>query len=180
MVTLSFLSAPEHVKAEAVRRLLYAGALAKEIAPYAISITRLYLTFIGALARGFMGPRASCYIDLQYLFYAPFGMVFASNDRFHRDLWGATSGRNSFAWGADLKADLSARVAIRKNPDDASERFPVELPGSIINQLWKRYIKHYPTPAETLRKPETIDDLEPDVRDAILRAGKVFDEMAEC
>lgn len=37
----------------------------KDLAPYAASVLRLYLTFIGRLGRGFIGPRPSHYVDLQ-------------------------------------------------------------------------------------------------------------------
>ncbi len=63
----------------------------RDLAPYAASVLRLYLTFIGGLGRGFIGPRPSHYVDLQYLFYAPFCMVFVSSDKFHREMWPATA-----------------------------------------------------------------------------------------
>lgn len=75
----------------------------KDLCTYAASILRLYLTFIGGLGRGFIGPRPSHYIDLQYLFYAPFCMAFVSSDKFHRELWPAVSGESTFVWGPDLK-----------------------------------------------------------------------------
>jgi hypothetical protein len=53
-----------------------------EFAPYAASVLRLFLTFVCGLARGFIGPRPTNYIDLQYLYYSPFCMVFVSNFKF--------------------------------------------------------------------------------------------------
>jgi hypothetical protein len=85
----------------------------KDLCPYAASVLRLYLTFIGGLGRGFIGPRPSHYVDLQYLFYAPFCMVFVSSDKFHRDMWPATSGENTFIWGPDLKKELQQRIEMR-------------------------------------------------------------------
>src|SRR5258708_40133751 len=82
-----------------------------EFAPYAASVLQLFLTFVCGLARGFIGPRPTNYIDLQYLYYSPFCMVFVSNDKFHREIWRATSGAHSFAWGQDLKDDLRRRIA---------------------------------------------------------------------
>jgi hypothetical protein len=44
------------------------GCKIASVAPYAASILRLYLTFVGCIAKGLIGPRASHYADLQYLF----------------------------------------------------------------------------------------------------------------
>src|SRR6266849_3782390 len=84
-----------------------------EFAPYAGSVIRLFLAFTCGLARGFIVPRPTNYIDLQYLYYSPFCMVFVSNDKFHREMWRATSGVHTFLWGQDLKDDLRRRIAIR-------------------------------------------------------------------
>src|SRR5712691_11652366 len=84
-----------------------------EFAPYAASVIRLFLAFASGLARGFIGPRSTNYTDLQYLYYSPFCMVFVSNDKFHREMWRATSGVHTFLWGQDVKDDLRRRIAIR-------------------------------------------------------------------
>jgi hypothetical protein len=99
----------------------------KDLCPYAASVLRLYLTFIGGLGRGFIGPRPSHYIDLQYLFYAPFCMVLVSSDKFHREMWPATSGENTFVWGPDLKKELQQRIEMRSNmteQEKQEQRFP--------------------------------------------------------
>lgn len=149
-ITLSFLHAPTLIKNLVFKRLLgRPGFLAKELAPYASSIVRLYLTFIGGLARGFIGPRPSHYLDLQYLFYVPFCMVFVSADKFHREMWRATSGINTFVWGEDLKSDLASRVTVRKQMTTKERKvkakqyglYPVEVEGSVISDVWRRYMR---------------------------------------
>lgn len=182
-ITLSFLRAPTPVKNPVFKLLLdQPGCLAKDLAPYASSIVRLYLTFVGGLARGFIGPRPSHYIDLQYLFYAPFCMVFVSGDRFHREMWGATSGINTFAWGQDLKNDLASRVTVRKQMTAEERRakakeygfYPFEVEGSVITDVWRRYMR----PKEQVLRPtqaKTIEHLEPDTREMIKNAMKEFD-----
>jgi hypothetical protein len=110
----------------------------RDFAPYAASVLKLYLSFIGGLGRGFIGPRPSHYVDLQYLFYAPFCMVFVSEDKFHGEMWQAASGRSTFVWGHDLKADLNVRFAARKEMTEEQliahgEKYgfyPVEIEGS--------------------------------------------------
>jgi hypothetical protein len=157
----------------------------KDLAPYAASVLCLYLTFIGGLGRGFIGPRPSHYIDLQYLFYAPFCMVFVSSDKFHREMWPATSGVNTFVWGPDLKKELGQRIEIySKLPDDERRQhgypfFPPEIPNSIIHQVWQKYIRLPLTgfnPKNEKGEPKTIDDLEPEIRERLKAADRAIDE----
>ena len=182
---LSFVQASEGPKTLAYKLLLdQSYTRIRDFAPYAASVLKLYLSFIGGLARGFIGPRPSHYLDLQYLFYAPFCMVFASADKFHRELWPATAGINTFVWGQDLKSDLAARTTKRKEMTEEQRKahgekysfYPIELAGSITNELWRRYMR---PPEEILpqrRQTKTIDDLEPEVRDLIQRAAREFDK----
>jgi hypothetical protein len=182
---LAFVQAPEDVKTLAYKlQLEQRYTRIRDFAPYAASVLKLYLSFIGGLARGFVGPRPSHYVDLQYLFYAPFSMVFVSGDKFQRELWPATAVVNTFVWGQDLKTDLTRRVALRKEMTQEqlkaySEKYsfyPIEIEDSITNDLWKRYMRP-PTDVVAPRRPaETIDDLEPEVRSAIKGAIREFDE----
>ena len=185
---LGFLQLPEEAKALAYKPLLESRyGRVVDYAPYAASIVKIYLSFVGGLARGFIGPRPSHYVDLQYLFYAPFCMVFVSADKFHRAMWPATAGINTVVWGPELKEDLTRRIAVRLNMTEEQLRahaqqygfYPIELDGSITNGLWKRYMR---PPEEVLiprPEAETIDDLEPEVRDRLKRAMKAFDKDAD-
>lgn len=163
----------------------------KDLAPYAASVLRLYLTFLGGLGRGFVGPRTSHYIDLQYLFYAPFCMAFVSADKFHRELWPATSGVNTFVWGPALKAELRQRVELERKIRQQNEQrptfpfFPEELQGSVIHSLWQRYIvvpmgdfqpPGVPRRNRPVKQARTIDDLEPEIRDQIKAATRIVDD----
>jgi hypothetical protein len=135
---LAFVNAPSEPGMFALH-LFHAGLMPrlKDLAPYAASVLRLYLTFVGGLARGFIGPRPSNYIDLQYLFYAPFCMVFVSSDKFHREMWPATSGVNSFVWGPDLKSDLKKRVATGAKGEEAVHASEEDS----IDALWRVYMR---------------------------------------
>jgi hypothetical protein len=148
-------------------------------------VLRLYLTFIGGLGRGFIGPRPSHYVDLQYLFYAPFCMVFVSSDKFHREMWPATSDVNTFVWGPDLKKELQQRIQIYSALSEQERRahgypfFPVEIPDSIIHQVWQKYIRLPLTgfnPKDAEGEPKTIDDLEPEIQEHLKEAGRVLDD----
>jgi hypothetical protein len=178
-IALSLLRAPEEMRNFVFQRMLdRPGADVEALAPYAASILKLYLTFVGGLARGFIGPRPSHYADLQYLFYAPFCMLFVSSDKFHRDLWPAASGINSFAWGPDLKTELANRIATRKQMSleerEAAAKengfYPIELPGSIITDAWRKYMRPKEEIIRPLGRAKTIDDLEPEIRDLMRRA----------
>jgi len=183
-IVLAFVRAPEDAKALAYKlRLEERYTRIRDFAPYANSVLKLYLCFIGGLARGFLGPRPSHYVDLQYLFYAPFCMVFVSGDKFHRELWPATAGINTFIWGADLKRDLAMRVAIKKQMTEEQLRahgtkhrfYPIEIEGSITNELWRRYMRPEEEVLIPRQEAQTIDELEPEIRDTIKRAMRDFD-----
>lgn len=174
----------------------------KDLCPYAASILRLYLTFMGGLGRGFIGPRPSHYLDLQYLFYAPFCMCFVSSDKFHREMWPATAGENTFIWGPDLKHELQQRVGrIRQDGEQEQKTarrypwFPDEFQSLPIHTVWQKYIilpmgDFQPTRPDRIvrppvteqtnsNKPTLIEDLEPVHRDRIKKAWRILDEAAK-
>jgi hypothetical protein len=86
----------------------------KDYAPFATSITRLTLAYQFGLTRGFIGPRRSDVCDLEYLYYAPFCKFFVSENRLHKNLWGATTTAAEFCNGSELKADLKRRAELRR------------------------------------------------------------------
>jgi hypothetical protein len=151
-----------------------------EFAPYAVSVLRLFLTFVCGLARGFIGPRPTNYIDLQYLYYSPFCMVFVSNDKFHREMWRATSGVHSFVWGQDLKDDLRRRLASRgkmnESATDATNKQDSSPPHSVITEMWGTYMR----PPEKSERPggaKTLEDLDPEIQHQFRDAMKEFERM---
>lgn len=183
-LTLAFLRAPAAV-GRFVLGLHWIGELStlKEFAPFAASVTKLYLVFIGGLARGFIGPRPSHFIDLPYLFYAPFCMVFVSADKFHRTMWTAASGTNSFVWGPDLKAELATRVALRKAKKPEEDKMPPkeisasERAVSIIDEQWRKYMRpRERTESRSRAKTQTLEDLDPEIRADFEQAFKILDE----
>jgi len=152
-----------------------------EFAPYAASVLRLFLAFVCGLARGFIGPRPTNYIDLQYLYYSPFCMVFVSNDKFHREMWRATSGVHSFVWGQDLKDDLHKRIASRGKMNECAtnatkQESSTTAPHSVIAEMWNIYMRA----AEKFDQPgkaKTFEDLDPEIQQQFRDAMKEFDRM---
>jgi hypothetical protein len=110
-----FLEAPP--AAQLLSSLLFATGTLTDVrawAPYATSVARLSMVFCCCLTLRYVTWRSTNVLDLQYLFYAPFGMVFVSHDRLHRQLWPAATTNAEFVWGADLKEDLKEYVDARK------------------------------------------------------------------
>jgi hypothetical protein len=185
---LALVRAPQDLRDLVFQRMLdHRGSTVESLASYAGSVLKLHLSYLAGLVRGFIGPRQTDHVDLQYLFYAPFCMVFASVDRLHRSLWPAASGINSFVWGPDLKRELAERIVIRENmtPEEREAKtkeygfYPIELSGSIITEVWRKYIRPKEEILPFSNPEKTIDDLEPEIRDMIKAAQRVFRENEE-
>jgi hypothetical protein len=48
--------------------------------------------------------------------------------------------------------------------------YPIELPGSIITDAWRKYMRPKEEIIRPLGRAKTIDDLEPEIRDPMRRA----------
>jgi hypothetical protein len=145
-----FLEAPP-VACTLSTRLMQAGLLpnVKAWAPYGASIARMGMVFCSCLTLKFITSRPTNVLDLQYLFYAPFGMVFVSQDKLHKQMWPATTTQATFAWGSEMKEDLRRYVAARKVTTAARERgeSPISYTkqftseNSIIARLRAKYLR---------------------------------------
>jgi hypothetical protein len=122
-----------------------------EYAPYAAHVMSVDIFFQLALGADLIGTSlASNRVDIAYLYYLPFGMVFVSSDNLHRRTAPEFLRPNqSFVWGPDLKADLHRLMDYySKLPDDLKEqglmRFapvpPLDLDESLVVQLWDRHM----------------------------------------
>lgn len=80
-----------------------------EYAPYAAFVLTVELFFYIALAANLISSkRPSNRVDIAYLFYLPFCMMFVSSDRLHRSCAPLFLRDNQeFVWGQDLKRSLS-------------------------------------------------------------------------
>jgi hypothetical protein len=90
-------------------------------APYAAHAMTVDLFFALAIAAGLIAKeRPSNKVDMAYLYYLPFCMVFASMDKLHaRTVPLFLTGKQQFIWGADLKTEL-------KRLDEHYSAFPEE------------------------------------------------------
>ena len=187
-VALALIRAPQDLRNLVFQRMLdNRSSTVESLAPYANSVLKLHLSYLAGLVRGFIGPRQTDHVDIQYLFYAPFCMVFASADKLHRSLWDAASGINSFAWGADLKRELAERMAVRErmSPEERGriageyQFYPVEVQGSIITEMWQKYMRPKEAILPFSNPAKTIDDLEPEIREMIKAVQRRFRESEE-
>jgi hypothetical protein len=178
-----FLEAPQATRVLGVS-LLQAGLLpnVRSWAPYSSSIARLGMIFCCCLTLKYVTSRPTNVLDLQYLFYAPFGMVFVSHDRLHRDLWPATTTEATFVWGTELKADLQRYVQAREV--SAAARARGETPSyyaasftpetSLIARLRAQYMKPR---SEVVSGPTGDFELLPDdVKRQFREAMELLDE----
>ena len=181
-ILAEFLEMPQ-ARYAPIRTFLEHNIPLTTVAPYAASVLRLYLTFVGAIATHQLGPRPSHYIDLQYLFYTPFCMVFTSNDNLHERLWPATRGVNMYLNATVLKTDLARRRELREQGVQTFEHgYPVRLGNSVITEAMDRFMRMGPLPQKNegdIKVGQRIDDLPPIDRDRIRNAFRTIDRMPQ-
>lgn len=121
-----------------------------EYAPYVAHVVSVELFFQFALAAHQIGTeRASNRIDIAYLHYLPFCMMFVSNDKLHRRCAPHfLRDDQEFVWGPDLKNDL-ARINehFMAFPDSEKERGIMafagrapDIEGSVTRRLRSQFM----------------------------------------
>ena len=124
-----------------------------EYAPYAAFVMTVELFFYIALTANLISSeRPSNRIDIAYLFYLPFCMMFVSNDRLHRSCAPLfLRDDQEFVWGQDLKNSLSKiNEHYLHLPESDKEKgvmsFASDLPqieDTFIEHLWTRLLPKY-------------------------------------
>jgi hypothetical protein len=124
-----------------------------QYAPYATYVAEVEVFFTLALAAGLISTeRPSNKLDISYLFYLPFAMVFVSGDKLHKRCCNVFTGPDqSFVWAHDLKADLRRINDHFSNlPEDTKElgimafaHTPPENLESIVVQLWDKHLPRW-------------------------------------
>ncbi len=135
-------------------------------APYAAHCLRVETMFLVGMAHNMknFGTKPSNLIDLQYLFYAPFCMIFSSNDKLLIDLAPLILRANqSFVTLQELKASLDTVAQRRKESEAAGQEDanPVEPDDqSLIQALWKKHVgKFRPQAVRQTFTPEHIAEV---------------------
>jgi hypothetical protein len=177
-----FLEAPN--EACFMSQTLFSAGLIPQIkawAPYAASIGKLGTILCCCLSLKFVTSRPTNVIDLQYLFYAPFGSVFVSRDKLHRQLWPATQTNGSFVWGEEMKTDLKRYIAAREEnaslPEDKRTPYYRQFTreASVIARMRQKYMRFDPRDVPP-PKAKTIADLEPYIQEHLRQAEEALDK----
>jgi len=115
--------------------------------PYAAYVLEVELFYHLAVAADLISPRSR--IDITYLFYLPFSMIFVSSDRLHQKCAPLFLRQTQeFVWGQDLKEDLRLlNIFYMHYPETEREKgimaFAGRPPGSgdfLVTQLWDRHL----------------------------------------
>lgn len=164
---LSLLGVPPESQKKTVSRWNEVGKRSiREFAPYFTHVFSVDLFFYLAIASDLIGRgRPSHKIDIAYLYYLPFCMVFTSNDKLHQNIAPFFLRDNqTFISGTDLKADLAKLDAHYDTfPDDVKKRgvmsfahYPPHDDKFLVTTLWDKHM------AKDWREPETKPAPKPD------------------
>lgn len=138
-----------------------------DYAPYAAFVLTVEIFFQIALAANLISSkRPSNRVDIAYLFYLPFCMMFVSSDKLHRKCAPLFLRSNQeFVWGPSLKEDLSQLNAYYlRLPDSEKERgmmsFADDPPQDgdfLVAQLWDRHLPKWRQRKNTALPTKTPD-----------------------
>ena len=177
---LDLLSVPYEWWPEIFARWQAAGRpTLPRFAPYATHVLTVEFFFGIALGVDLISKdRASNKIDLAYLYYLPFCMVFASMDKLHaRTAPLFLRDDQQFLWGADVKADLGRLDEhYSKLPEETRRRGVMSfahrppLDGDfLVTQLWDRFLSpiwRAPRTPRTTSTDEAVKKLTREFREA--------------
>ena len=119
----------------------------KTFAPYAHHHLRVNITFYLALINDLIGTKSTNRIDLEYLLYLPFTLIFSSADKFHVKMSKLFLNiEQDFVDAKYLKMDLSnINSHLRSLPEsDQQRRYgspPPEIPHSFTVTMWGKYLR---------------------------------------
>jgi hypothetical protein len=159
IATLNALDVPTKMRGAIVACWRAAGGPAlPEFAPYAAHVMTVDLVFNLALGADLISrDRPSNKIDIAYLYYLPFCMIFVSSDKLHaRAVPCFLTSQQMFISGADLKQDLAKVDAHYSSlPADVLARGIYEFAAYpphgdyLVTALWDRYLPKW---RETARR----------------------------
>jgi len=121
--------------------------LIKDFAPFAFHCIKVDTLFLFGLTTGLIGTRPTNRVDLEYLYYLPFGNIFTSNDKVHKNLVPLLlQDYQKFILGPELKEDLKNIVSFLSTLDIEERRkfknIPPIIESSITFQLWKEFFNY--------------------------------------
>jgi len=167
---LTLLGIPTQSQELIVRRWKNSGKRSvREFAPYFAHVFSVEMFFCLGIAADVIGrERASHKIDLAYLYYLPFCMVFTSNDNLHVSIAPLFLRENqSFVHGRELKADLAKLDKhYEALPDDVKKRgvmsfahYPPKDDSFLTARLWDKHMSPKWREQEPIPAPPPDSDL---------------------
>lgn len=117
----------------------------KTFAPYAYHYLRVQITFYFALMNDLIGTKSTNRIDLEYLLYLPFTLIFSSADKFHIKMSKLfLNDKQDFVEANHLKMDLNnINSYLRSLPKFEQKPMygspPPEIPHSFTTKMWRKY-----------------------------------------
>jgi len=150
-ICLSILQVPESAHARIRARWASRGyPPLHDFAPYAaFQLSVILFFFICLNSRIISSRRPSNLLDIAYLFYLPFCMVFVSSDKLHREVAPLFLRTNQeFVWGLDLKVSLrELNIFFSVYPESEREKglhalapTPPQHIDTLVSQLWDRHL----------------------------------------
>ena len=174
---LSLLDVPERLHQQTLKRWVQSGKPPLiDFAPYTAFVLEVEVFFQIALTSSLISSeRASNRLDIAYLFYLPFCMMFVSNDRLHRRCAPLFLRPNQeFVWGPNLKVNLGQiNTHFSKLPQEVKEEGvysldndPPPIGNQVVYNLWTRLLPKW-------------RDASRSRRDTIHPHGPTIDEIRE-
>ena len=117
----------------------------EDFSRFAFHCCKVKLFFDFALSSGLVGTRSTNILDLQYLYYLPFCLLFSTNDKFQLQIAPFLIAENQkVILGSELKSDLKFLVDYCETLDDPKDKArvlkePPQLTQSLTYQLWSEY-----------------------------------------
>jgi hypothetical protein len=138
----------EDVDAIIERWISQACKLFSEFAPYAAHVLTVEVFFHVACAAGLLACDTHSWLDICYLHYLPFCMVFVSSDKLHRrcaELFMRPD--QQFVWGIDLKKDLlNLNLSYKQLPEEIRKKgmsffagVPPKDGSNLVSNIWDRH-----------------------------------------
>lgn len=153
-LALIFMGVPRDTHRNIMRRWRQAGGPSLvDYAPYAAFVFEVELFFQIAVGSSLIASeRSSNRVDISYMFYLPFCMMFVSSDKLHQrcaPLFLRTD--QEFVWGPELKAGLhEINEHFLLLPENIREEgimsFAIDPPrvgSEIVHRLWERLLPKY-------------------------------------
>lgn len=147
---ISSLGVDKNLHSRIRRRWRIARTILPRYAPYTAFCTKALLMLLMAERSTLVRKRSTNIIDVQYLFYIPFCMVFISDDTVHSRLAPLLLRKDqSFAKGSEIRASLKEQMERWKGLNESEKKrlgyalggYPIPSSTCKIFELWKKHMR---------------------------------------